>query len=558
MCPLCVIKMNKLQESAQQFEPVAAGELQEKKRALIFPKWFIILFGITIVCIAVSQWSVPNDRAMANVLIAFVFILLGFVLYVRFVIFSCASGRVRLSVLIGMPFLLGLGSLLFEITAVSGLLLPTIQFRGARSADENLEQASTQVELGTVDLRAVNSKLDYPRFLGRDGHPHVTSAIWTAEPSMENVSLLWRRDIGAGWSSFAMVNGFAITCEQRGDEEIVSCYDLSSGALRWIHAVKQRHATLLGGVGPRATPTIAGGRVFSVGATGHFVCLAGETGDVLWEKELLDMIKSTPEKEKQLIAWGRSTSALAVDGLVVVPLGGAPDGPFYSLVAFDQETGEQRWRAGNVQISYASPIVMTLSGQRQIVSVNESTVSGHEIETGKVLWEYPWPGSSANAANNSQAVPVGDDRVWISKGYGTGSALFSVSESGGDWRTVRIWENPRVLKTKYTNIVAVDGLAYGLSDGILECVRISSGERVWKKGRFNHGQIMMIGDVIVVQDEDGPLHFLRPHETGFDNLLTVEALDGISWANPAVYDNKLIVRNATSVACYELPITRGE
>ena len=81
---------------------------------------------------------------------------------------------------------------------------------------------------------------------------------------------------------------------------------------------------------------------------------------------------------------------------------------------------------------------------------------------------------------------------------------------------------------------------------------------MWKKGRFNHGQIMMIGDVIVVQDEDGPLHFLRPHETGFDNLLTVEALDGISWANPAVYDNKLIVRNATSVACYELPITRGE
>lgn len=538
--------MNESQDSSQQLE----------QRALIFPRWFIIVLGITILCIAVSQWTVPNDRAMANVLMAFVLLILGFVLYVRFVIFSRASLRVRMVVLIGIPLLAGTGILLFEITAVSGLLLPQIQLRGTKLADETLEQASTQVELGTVDLRSENRNLDYPRFLGPTGHPHVTNAGWTADPNVENVKLLWKRDIGAGWSSFAIVNGFAVTCEQRGDEEIVSCYDLHGGKLRWAHAVKQRHATLLGGVGPRATPTIAEGRVFSVGATGHFVCLAGESGDVLWEKELLDMIGSTPEQEKSVLRWGRSTSALAVDGLVVVPLGGAPGGPFHSLVAFDQETGEERWRAGDVQMSYASPIVMTLGGQRLVVSVNESTVSGHEIETGKVLWEHAWPGSSTSEASNSQAVPVGDDRVWISKGYGTGAALFSVSETDGEWSTARIWENARVLKTKYTNIVSVDDLAYGLSDGILECARISTGERVWKKGRFNHGQIMMIDDIIVVQDEDGPLHFLRPHETGFDELLTVEALDGISWANPAVYDNKLLVRNATTVVCYELPITR--
>ncbi len=548
--------MNESQESSQQFEPATANVSRREQRALILPRWFVVVFGITILCISVSQWSVPSDRAMANVLSGFVLMILGFALYVRFVIFSCASGRVRLGVLIGMPLLAGIGSLLFEITAVSGLMLPTIQLRGTKSADENLVQASSQVESGTVDLLAVNRKLDYPRFLGRTGHPHVTNAIWTAEPNAENVKLLWKRDIGAGWSSFAIVNGFAVTCEQRGEQEVVSCYDLHGGVLRWAYAVQQRHATVLGGVGPRATPTIAGGRVFSVGATGHFVCLAGDSGDVLWEKDLLDMIGSTPEKEKEVLAWGRSTSALAVDGLVVVPLGGAPGGPFHSLVAFDQETGEQRWRAGDVQMSYASPIVMTLGGQRLVVSVNESTVSGHEIETGKVLWEHAWPGSSTAAANNSQAVPVGDDRVWISKGYGTGAALFSVSESDGEWSTARIWENARVLKTKFTNVVAVDDMVYGLSDGILECARISTGERVWKKGRFNHGQILMIDDIIVVQDEDGPLHFLRPHETGFDNLLTVDALEGISWANPAVYDNKLIVRNATTVVCYELPITR--
>lgn len=538
--------MNDAQDSSQQLD----------QRALIFPRWFIIVLGITLLCIAVSLWAVPNDRAMANVLMIFVLMILGFVLYVRFVIYSPAAFIVRMVVLFGMPLLAGIGILLFEISAVSGLLLPKIQLRGTKLADETLQQAATQIELGTVDLRSENSNLDYPRFLGPAGHPHITNASWTADPNVDNVKLLWKRDIGAGWSSFAIVNGFAVTCEQRGDEEIVSCYDLQGGELRWAHAVKQRHATLLGGVGPRATPTIAQGRVFSVGATGHFVCLAGESGDVLWEKDLLDMIGSTPEQEKNVLRWGRSTSALAVDGLVVVPLGGPPGGPFHSLVAFDQETGEQIWRGGKVQMSYASPFVMTLAGQRQIVSVNESTVSGHEIQTGNVMWKHPWAGSSASEANNSQAVLVGEDRIWISKGYGSGAELFSVSEADNKWTTVSIWGNPRVLKTKYTNIVAVDDLAYGLSDGILECARISTGERVWKKGRFNHGQIMMIDDIIVVQDEDGPLHFLRPHETGFDKLLTVEALDGISWANPAVYDNKLLARNATTVVCYELPIAR--
>ena len=129
-------------------------------------------------------------------------------------------------------------------------------------------------------------------------------------------------------------------------------------------------------------------------------------------------------------------------------------------------------------MSYASTVVITLAGQRQIVCVNESTVSGHEIETGKVMWEYPWPGSSTSEANNSQAVLVGEDLIWISKGYGSGAEMFSVSEVDGKWSTVNIWGNPRILKTKYTNIVAVDDLAYGLSDGILECARISTGERL--------------------------------------------------------------------------------
>jgi len=552
------VKEMNVSEQLRQSEAVDdAVPVVKTRRALIFPRWFQILLVLSVLAMGAYHVSVPNDRAMANVWVMMLGVVLAFILYVRFVIFSPVSGWLRLGVLMGLPVLVFAGGSQLEIVGVSGLLIPTIQLRGTKMADENLQQVAAVVEQGVVDLSQSDRRVDYPRFLGPDGHPHVTNAVWNADPDSTNVHLQWRHEIGAGWSSFAAVHGFAVTTEQRGEEEIVSCYELAGGVLRWAHAVKQRHATVLGGIGPRATPAIASGRVYSVGATGHFVCLEGATGDVLWEKELLDIIQSTAEEELGVIAWGRSPSPLIVDDLVVIPLGGPPGGPFHSLIAFDQESGEERWRSGTVQIGYASPTVMTLASVRQIVSVNESTVSGHDIPTGNVLWEHPWPGSSTAGANNSQAVAVGNDRIVVSKGYGFGSSLFTVVKKDDVWTTNEVWKNPRVLKTKYTNIVVVDDLAYGLSDGILECVQISTGDRLWKKGRFNHGQIMMIDDIIVVQDEDGPLHFIRPHATGYDSLLTVAAMEGTSWANPALFDNKLIVRNATTIACYELPISRN-
>jgi outer membrane protein assembly factor BamB len=141
----------------------------------------------------------------------------------------------------------------------------------------------------------------------------------------------------------------------------------------------------MGGVGPRSTPTIAGGRVYALGATGILQCLEGSTGKLVWEHNLLEIYGLTQAESELEVMWGRAASPLVVDDLVVVPAGGK-SGKTRSLVAFRAEDGEKVWEAGTDQIAYASPSLATLGGQRQIVIVNEKTVTGHDPATGKQLW----------------------------------------------------------------------------------------------------------------------------------------------------------------------------
>ena len=186
-----------------------------------------------------------------------------------------------------------------------------------------------------------------------------------------------------------------MTLEQRGPDELVTCYEVATGELVWAQSTATRHESTLGGVGPRSTPTIYRRQGLCPGGTGRLHCLDGATGEVLWEKNLLEEFGiASPEADMDSIAWGRAGSPLIVDDLVVVPAGGPSGGPFVSLVAYDRESGREAWRGGQTQISYASPSLITLGGVPTIVIVNESNITGHDPQTGAVLWEESWPGSS--------------------------------------------------------------------------------------------------------------------------------------------------------------------
>ena len=341
--------------------------------------------------------------------------------------------------------------------------------------------------------------------------------------------------------------------EQRGTTELVTCYEIASGFLQWSHGTEARHENPMGGVGPRCTPTIDEGRVYTLGATGVLSCLDGSSGQPLWVHDLLGMVGLTPEADERNVAWGRAASPLIVGSLVVVPVGGPRDGRKVSLVAFDKTTGERIWEGGQQQVGYSSPVLATIHGVPQIAIVNESSVSGHAVDTGHELWRRPWSGSSNAQANTSQAVVVGEDRILVSKGYGGGAELFRITFDSENWNTEPIWKE-NVLKTKLTNVVIHDGHAYGLDDGILSCVEVETGRRRWKRGRYGHGQILLVGDSLLVLAESGELWMVQPTPEGHEVLGRMPVLDGITWNNLCLYGTRLLVRNAEQAACYELSI----
>jgi outer membrane protein assembly factor BamB len=221
-----------------------------------------------------------------------------------------------------------------------------------------------------------------------------------------------------------------------------------------------------------------------------------------------------------------------------------------SLVAYHKETGQPVWQAGSDTASYASPVLATLAGRRQILSVNAGSVTGHDPADGRVLWEYEWPGKTAKC---SQPVPLEGDRVFISAGYGLGCALLQVTAGDDDKLTAKkIWSNHH-LRTRLTNVVICDGFVYGLDDGILECLDLANGELRWKDGRYGHGQVLLVDRLLLVTTEFGDVALVEVNPNEHRELARFAALTGKTWNNPALAGRYLLVRNDQEAACYELP-----
>jgi len=400
---------------------------------------------------------------------------------------------------------------------------------------------------------------DFPGFLGSNRDQTITSVQlkrdWEGNPPQEN----WRHSVGLGWSGFAVVADYAITQEQRDEREMVVCYDLKTGDGRWAHANNVRHGTegSFGGVGPRATPTIHNGRVFTVGATGILNCLELATGRLLWSKNIHE------ENGAKSVFWGTSGSPLIVDDLVVVNAGG-DNGK--SLVAYRQVDGQRAWSGGSDAAAYASPSLETLGGVRQVLIVNEDWVTGHDVANGRVLWRFSWPGKTDMDGNTSQARMVGEDQVFVSKGYTTGAALYqfdaeklSQSQNSGEpTQPTLVWNKTTnkkaVLKTKHSNVCFRDGYVYGLDEDILQCVELATGKQRWKRGRYGQGQILLIDDLLLVQAEDGRVVLVEANPDEHVELASFQALeDQPCWNCPALAGPYLIVRNKYEAACYKLP-----
>ncbi len=528
-----------------------------RSRRRLFPSigvwiWLALLVGLNVL----ARLPDTLDSGLANVAGLVSGFLGVMTLLVWLAVFSGYSTAVRRAPLAIVLCTIALLTAACRIESVSGNLgVWRLRWRWAPYDDELLAAKGAAAVPQTVPLN-VTTDNDFPQFLGPQRSGAVDRVVlardWTTPPRR-----LWKQQIGAGHSSFSVVNGYAVTLEQRSENELLTCYDLKTGDLKWSDAIVARHRTVLGGTGPRSTPTIFEGKVYAIGAMGNFRCVDGATGHRLWEKDLRKECGTTDDEEASVVAWGRAGSPLIVDHLVIVPGGGPASGKRISLLAFDKDSGERVWQGGSDQIGYASPSVVRLAGMRQILIVNETTISSHDPASGAVLWTQPWPGTSHSSANASQAVAVGDDKVLVSKGYTGGAELFRVSrDAAGTWSPKTIWQSTKVLQTKFSNVAIQNGFVYGLSDGILECVELDTGKRRWKQGRYGHGQILKVSDLLLVVGESGEVTLVELSPDGHHPLGSFQAIEGQTWNNPSLYGRYLLVRNSEEAACYELPLSK--
>ncbi len=502
------------------------------------------------------------DQAVRNVITLILAFSATLSLVVWFLRESGHSARSKRWVGWGIVGIVLAGIACLRIERVSGDLVPEFRFRWTASPDRLLPKVSP----GTAAAGSWEATPDdFPRFLGPTGSAAVDGPVidpdWTARPPQE----LWpksKKSIGAGWSGFATCGDHAVTLEQRGDEELVTCRSIATGDTTWSVAVRARHSTVLGGVGPRSTPTIRDGVVFTTGATGWLHAIDGATGRVLWKKDVLADLGIDPDAHAAAVAWGRAGSPLVTDELVIVPGGGPffetkPDGKrAVALVAYDRETGERRWTAGDEQISYTTPELVRINGRDVVLAVNEARVVAYDPTDGQELWGFAWPGHSNSDATCSQPHVLPDGRIFISKGYGIGAALFAAAEEGERPAYDAVWRQSRMLKTKFTNVVIHDGHVYGLSDGILECVRLVDGKRQWKKGRYGQGQVLRVGGFLIVQAESGEVVLVECVPTGHVERARLAALTTQTWNNPCLTGDRLLVRSGEEAACYRLPLVR--
>lgn len=388
---------------------------------------------------------------------------------------------------------------------------------------------------------------DWPGFRGRwrdalasAGADVVTD--WKADPPRVE----WKHPIGPGWSSMALFSGLLFTQEQRGDQELVSCYDARSGAQIWTHGVPSRFTEPIAGPGPRATPTYQSGKVVCQGANGHLVCLDAFTGSQAWKRDLRD------DTGAPLPAWGFSASPLIHDGLVIA-YAGAKD---KTLAAYRLDSGEPAWtasRPGPAEQSYASAHLFTLDGVAQVVICTDHGTSAFEPATGKLLWEHSWP--TGGVVRCLQPAQIGPTDMVVGAGLGIGTHRFSVTRREGSWSTQEIWKTTQ-YKPYYNDMVVHDGHAYGFDGNFFCCVDLADGKVKWKARGYGSGQVVLLPKqgLLVVSTEKGELALVKASPDALAELGKFKVIDGKTWNHPAVSGDRVFMRNGQEIACVRLPV----
>ena len=398
----------------------------------------------------------------------------------------------------------------------------------AQTADEPIISTSAPVRTATG--------AHWPGFRGRhrDGVMHGTTIAtdWSDQPPVE----LWRRPVGPGWSSFAVSGDLFYTQEQRGDNEVVTCYNATTGEPVWRHGDDARFWESNAGAGPRGTPTLGDGRLFTFGATGILNALNAREGTPLWSRN------AASDTDTPIPGWGFSSSPLLVDDLVIVAVSGV-------LAAYEQATGEPRWYGPDGGHGYSSPHLVSIDHVAQILLSRGNEIISVAPADGKLLWKHPLPPGTSIV----QPALTADGDLLLSDGETTGIRRIAVSLGSNGWAVKERWTSIR-LKPYFSDFVVHEGHAFGVDGSILACIDTETGKRKWKGGRYGSGQMILLADqdLLLVLSEQGELALVAAATDQFTELARYPAIEGKTWNHPVLADDILLVRNSEEMAAFRL------
>ncbi|OWK47172.1 PQQ-binding-like beta-propeller repeat protein [Fimbriiglobus ruber] len=434
-----------------------------------------------------------------------------------------------------------------------GKMNPTVRFKWEPTDEQILASHLSSAPAAQDGAVFTIGATDSPCYRGPSGNglaPGVTLAgDWTATPPKE----LWRHPVGTGHAGIAVAGNSAVTIEQREGDEVVVCYDRATGRERWAYAYPARFSQSepMGGDGPRTTPAIADGDVYSLGARGDLVCLDGSIGSPRWKVNVI------ADNGAAIIDWGVSASPVVVGGLVVVNPGIDPkQNANQAVAAYDRKSGKKVWANGSKPAAYASPQRVVFGGKEQVLVFDAAGLGGYDLADGAELWRHPWK-TSMNM-NSAQPVVVGPDRVFVSSELSNGGAVVEVRYDDAEkkWQAREVWHT-RALCARFACPVVHNGYIYGLSGGLLVCVDAKTGKQVWNDGKYGDGQIVLSGDYLVISAEKpGRVVLVAADPSEFRELGSMPVFKDRTWNVPALAGNQLFMRNHREMACLELPTVK--
>lgn len=355
---------------------------------------------------------------------------------------------------------------------------------------------------------------------------------------------LWKRELGEGYSAVAAEGGRLYTMYQKGEQEVVIALDAASGKTVWEHAY---HAPITNNMsrapGPRVTPLLLGNWIFTTGATGKLVCLNKRTGKPVWAHDLFNDYKGYVQDEYY------AASPLPYKNLLIVPVGAAGA----AVMAFNQKDGKVVWQKQDFKPSYASPLLIKVDGQEQLVLMMESEIIGLNPNTGELYWSHP----HKNRTKTNVSTPVWgpDNLLFCSSAYDSGSRVLKLSVTGGQTKVEELWFQ-RQLRVHVGNAIRLGDTIYASSGDFgptpFTAVNVKTGQVVWQERNVPKVSFVYADGRFIMLSEDGELLLASPEATGLKIHHKIPLLEKTSWTPPTLAGTKLYLRDRRTLVALDL------